>query len=164
LKRHNHTMHTLHTVKTRQRGAILVISLLILLILTLIGINSLNNSIMEEKMAANSQIATAIFQKAESSIREAYYAELADPFGAVAANRADASPVDRSHTATINDVTIISSSQHVYNPDGAAITMINSSGHLFEARTFEIIGTARVGAIRSINTQGYIVLNVMHQP
>ncbi len=160
-------MRTPHNVKTRQHGAVLVVSLLILLVLTLIGINSLDGSIMEEKMASNSQTATTTFQKAESSIREAFNEELANPFGAVTADRTNAPHVDRSDTVTVDDITttiIASTSQHKYDPDIKATTMTDSSDNLFEPRPFEIIGEAWVGGMRSTNTQGYLVLNAMRQP
>ncbi len=156
-------MHTSLNIKTRQHGAVLVISLLILLVLTLVGISSLDGSIMEEKMAANSQIATTTFQQAESSIREAYLAELTNPFGAVSNDRSGDPLVRRDRTVTIDGVTttITSTSQHRHDPEDPDIPMINSSGDTFVARTFEIEGIAQVGAIRSVNIQGYRVLNVM---
>ncbi|MCF6256876.1 MAG: PilX N-terminal domain-containing pilus assembly protein [Gammaproteobacteria bacterium] len=159
-------MHTSHNMKTRQHGAVLVISLLILLVLTLIGVSSLGGSIMEEKMAANSQIATTTFQQAESSIREAFFTEFTNPFGAVSDARSDDPLVNRDRTVTIDGVitTITSTSQHRYDPDTLDIAMTNSSGNIFVARTFEIVGIAQVGAIRSVNIQGYRVLNVMASP
>lgn len=53
----------------RQRGAVLVISLLFLLIITLVATGSMNSTLMEEKMAANSQYQTVSFQVAESAIQ-----------------------------------------------------------------------------------------------
>ncbi len=157
-------MHTSHNIKTRQRqhGAVLVISLLILLVLTLVGVSSLDGSIMEEKMASNSQIATTTFQQAESAIREAYLAELADPYGAVKNDRSDDAAVTRDRTVVIDGatITITSTSLHRYNPDNPDVYTPNSSLG-FAARTFEIQGSAQVGAIRSVNIQGYRVLNTM---
>jgi len=159
-------MHTSLNIKTRQCGAVLVISLLILMVLTLIGISSLEGSIMEEKMAANSQIATTTFQQAESSIREAFFIEFANPFEAVNNGRSNDPLVNRDRTVAIDGAitTITSTSQHRYNPDTLDIAMTNSSGNIFVARTFEIEGIAQVGSIRSINVQGYRVLNVMATP
>ncbi|NOX76103.1 MAG: pilus assembly protein PilX, partial [Gammaproteobacteria bacterium] len=56
-----------------QRGAVLIISLLILLVLTVIGINSMDGSIMEQKMATNSRDSAATFQEAESAIRNTFF-------------------------------------------------------------------------------------------
>jgi len=157
-------MHTSHNIKIRQQqhGAVLVISLLILLVLTLVGVSSLDGSIMEEKMASNSQIAATTFQQAESAIREAYLAELADPYGAVKNDRSDDAAVNRDRTVVIDGttITITSTSLHRYNPDNPDIYTPNSSLG-FAARTFEIQGSAQVGAIRSVNIQGYRVLNTM---
>jgi len=156
-------MYTSHNIKTRQHGTVLVISLLVLLVLTLVGVSSLDGSLMEEKMASNSQIATTTFQQAESSIREAYFTELANPHGAVMKDRSNAPLVKRDRTVKIDDVTlaISSTSQHKYDPDAPDVAMTNSSGNIFVARTFEIEGVAQLGAIRSVNIQGYRVLNVM---
>ncbi len=155
-----HTTRTLKPLNTRQDGAVLAISLLILLVLTLLGISSLDGSIMEEKMAANTQTTNATFQKAETSIRAAFYAELANPPGAVNESRESAPPVIRND----NDFNISSQSQHVYDPANSATTLLNSSASTFEARRFEIIGSANVGAIMSRNTQGYRVFPLMSQP
>lgn len=155
-------MHTSLNIKTRQHGAVLVISLLILLVLTLIGVSSMDGSIMEEKMASNSQIAATTFQRAESSIREAFFDELTNPSGAVGKDRDGAAAVN--HDDTVNGITISSTSRHMYDPNADAITMKNSSDSVFEARAFEIIGTAEIGAIRSVHTQGYLVLNQIRRP
>lgn len=121
---------------------------------------------MEEKMAANSQIATTTFQQAESSIREAFFIEFANPFEAVNNGRSNDPLVNRDRTVAIDGAitTITSTSQHRYDPDTLDIAMTNSSGNIFVARTFEIEGIAQVGSIRSINVQGYRVLNVMATP
>ncbi len=165
-------MHTSLNIKTRQHGAVLVISLLILLVLTLVGVSSLDGSIMEEKMASNSQIAAATFQQAESAIREAYFQELTNPLGAVSNERArtddDDDPlpfVNRDRTVIIDGVTttITSTSLHAYNPDDPEVYTPNSSLG-FAARVFEIQGSARIGAISSINVQGYLVSNTMPRP
>jgi len=71
----NPTMPLLPTIPSfsRQRGVVLVVSLLILLVLTLLGISSLDSSVMEEKMASNSQTMTDTFQTAESAIKATYF-------------------------------------------------------------------------------------------
>lgn len=55
----------------REQGSVLVISLLILLIMSLLSITSLNNAVLEEKMAANSRNSLTAFQAAEAALREA---------------------------------------------------------------------------------------------
>ena len=51
-----------------QQGAVLILSLIILLVMTLFGLASMNTSIMQEKMAANSQNTNRTFQAAESAV------------------------------------------------------------------------------------------------
>jgi hypothetical protein len=59
----------------RAAGATLIISLLFLLILTLVGTAAMNVTVMEEKMAANSQFKTISFQVAESAIQRFWTAD-----------------------------------------------------------------------------------------
>ncbi len=54
---------------SREQGSVLVISLLILLIMSLLSITSINNSVLEEKMAANSRNNQIAFQAAEAALR-----------------------------------------------------------------------------------------------
>ncbi len=54
----------------REQGSVLVISLLILLVMSLLSITSVNNSVLEEKMAANSRSSQLAFQAAEAALRE----------------------------------------------------------------------------------------------
>ncbi|SNC76534.1 type IV pilus assembly protein PilX [Marinobacter sp. es.048] len=52
----------------RQRGAALIVSLIVLLVLTLIGVAGMNTSVMQERMAVNSQNSNRAFQAAESTL------------------------------------------------------------------------------------------------
>lgn len=54
--------------KQSQQGAALIVSLMILLILTIIGISSMGNSGMEERMAHNFQLNNTVFHAAETTI------------------------------------------------------------------------------------------------
>jgi type IV pilus assembly protein PilX len=54
---------------SRERGATLIVSLIVLLVLTLIGVAGMNTSVMQERMAANSQNSNRVFQGAESTLR-----------------------------------------------------------------------------------------------
>lgn len=149
-------MGTLHSLKHQQQGAVLVVSLLVLLVLTLIGISSMNGSIMEEKMAANAQIATTTFQKAESSIRETFYSQSRNPALAVANAR-------NRDIATYNDDSITSSTQMLY-PVTAVKTPIYNNSAGFIAHGIEIIGMANVDNIHNRNVQGYRVFPMMPEP
>jgi len=151
-------MNSHNTLKNRQHGAVLIVSLLILLVLTLIGVSSLDGSVMEEKMAANSQTASKVFQKAESSIQEAFVAAQQNPPGAVEIaikNVPANTTVDRSSDG-------IASTSRLNNPPGSNVTpLLNSSAGLFVARRMEIMGTASVGNISTTNVQGYRVFPMM---
>lgn len=55
------------TAMTGQRGAVLIVSLVVLLAITLMGVAGMNNSVMQERMAANAQNSNRAFQGAESA-------------------------------------------------------------------------------------------------
>ncbi|MBA1146521.1 hypothetical protein H0Z60_05560 [Ectothiorhodospiraceae bacterium WFHF3C12] len=72
-------MKMVHVVATKkptisQRGAALTVSLIFLLIMTLIGVTSLRNTVLEERMAGNLRDRQIAFEAAEAGIRgaEAY--------------------------------------------------------------------------------------------
>lgn len=54
-----------------QRGAVLVVSLIFLLVLTLLGVVSMQNTTLEERMARNVYDGERAFQTAEAALREA---------------------------------------------------------------------------------------------
>ena len=68
-------MHRLRTptvgVARTQRGATLVIVLVLLLVMTLLGLASLRNTVLEERMTANLLDRSIGFQSAESALRDA---------------------------------------------------------------------------------------------
>ena len=68
-----------HKKPQQQRGSALLIGLLILLTMTLIGLSSLNTSLLEEKMASNTQKKTIAFQDAEATINDAIRIVTKDP-------------------------------------------------------------------------------------
>ena len=139
-----------------QRGAVLAVSLVILLVLTLVGISSLDDSIMEGKMAANAQISTTTFQEADSAIRQTYYQEkLPEPNDRPAAiqKARDANLAARSRNHTAYGIT--SGTELTYTGDSQPE---GSSEDLTINRHIEIIGKANVGNIQSVSRQGYKVL------
>ncbi|MEL7186950.1 MAG: PilX N-terminal domain-containing pilus assembly protein, partial [Pseudomonadota bacterium] len=60
-----------YSLPNRQRGAVLVISLIILLVITTLAVGSMQNTMLEEKMAGNISDRNLAFQSTESAIREA---------------------------------------------------------------------------------------------
>ena len=55
----------------KQQGSVLIISLMLLLVMTIIGVSSMQNSMLEEKMAANEKNQKLTFQDAETSLTRA---------------------------------------------------------------------------------------------
>jgi type IV pilus assembly protein PilX len=64
-----YTKNTLATGKTRQQGVALIMSLVILLILTILGIQGMQTSTFEEKMAGNFRDKQMAFEAAESALK-----------------------------------------------------------------------------------------------
>ncbi|MDU8554830.1 PilX N-terminal domain-containing pilus assembly protein [Pseudomonas syringae pv. actinidiae] len=58
-----------NTFPARQRGIVLLVSLVFLLLLTLLGISSMQNATLQEKMAGSVQIRNLSFQAAEAVLR-----------------------------------------------------------------------------------------------
>lgn len=147
--------------KHKQQGVVLFISLMILLVLTLLGISSLNGSLMEEKMASNSQTSTTIFQSAESAIRTTYYAENTDD-----ASRSSAFIRAEDNTtialATTDGTTrsaklvIPANAKEGRRCSGNS----NSSEGAVVGRPIEIVGSATMRGIQESNAQGYTICNM----
>lgn len=57
-------------MKNKQSGAVLAVCLVMLLVLTLIGIASMSNSTLQERMAGGSRDYNMAFQAAETALRE----------------------------------------------------------------------------------------------
>ena len=72
----------------KQKGMVLVISLILLIVLTLIGISSMQNTIVEEKMAGNSRDRDLALKGAEAAVRagETYVGTLTTTSGFTNAN------------------------------------------------------------------------------
>jgi len=58
------------TTRQKQEGAVLVVTLMILLVITLLTVSNMRGSILEEKMAGNTNDRNVAFQAAESALRE----------------------------------------------------------------------------------------------
>lgn len=57
-------------IPIRERGAALMVSLILLLILTLLGLSSVQNTTLQERMAGNYRSSVVAFEAAESALRE----------------------------------------------------------------------------------------------
>jgi type IV pilus assembly protein PilX len=72
-----HSSKSVLVKQNRQQGAALIISLIILVIMTIIGVSSIQNTTLEERMAGNMRDQNLAFQAAETALRyaEQYYIE-----------------------------------------------------------------------------------------
>lgn len=59
------------THQSRQQGVVLFTAMIFLIVLTLLGINSVQNSSLEERMAGNTRNRDMAFQAAEAALRQA---------------------------------------------------------------------------------------------
>lgn len=60
------------TTRNNQSGAVLVVALILLLVLTILGVSSMTNTSLEERMAANSQERARAMQAADSGVNIAF--------------------------------------------------------------------------------------------
>lgn len=89
----------------RQRGSALIISLVFLLLLTMIGIASIQDSTLQERMAGNERDRNLAFQAAEATLRqgEAYLRDSSPTFtvsgtgGLLSPDYTGASPTDPAY-------------------------------------------------------------------
>ncbi|MDC3742638.1 pilus assembly protein PilX [Pseudomonas syringae pv. syringae] len=61
--------NSIPTFPARQRGMVLLVSLVFLLLLTLLGISSMQNATLQEKMAGSVVVRNVSFQAAEAQLR-----------------------------------------------------------------------------------------------
>jgi type IV pilus assembly protein PilX len=54
----------------KQRGSVLIVALVLLLVLTLLGISGIETTMMQERMAGNTQELMSAFQAAEAGLRD----------------------------------------------------------------------------------------------
>jgi type IV pilus assembly protein PilX len=64
-----HPRYTPYLYKRNERGAALIISLILLVLITMVGVASLRNVVLEEKMASNYYDRSLAFQAAEAGLR-----------------------------------------------------------------------------------------------
>ena len=94
-------MRTLTKMQKDQQGMALLISLVFLLLLTLIGISSMQNATLQEKMAGSVTLRNQSFQLAEMNLRIGESAvQLATYTLAVCGSTAQCAPPDESSTVT----------------------------------------------------------------
>ena len=61
----------MHIGNSRQKGATLIVCMIILVVITFLGVGSIQDTTLEEKMAGNMKNRNTAFQAAESALRDA---------------------------------------------------------------------------------------------
>ena len=133
----------------QQCGMVLVTVLIMLVVITLLGVTTMTNTGMEEKMAANVQEYNRAFQAAESGISSAF--KESDILKSTATEAAPVVHVynfrNNSETATVN---------LWYLAQGRDAPPGFSMSGAFRAHYFNMTSTTAAGA--SLHQQGYYVI------
>ncbi|MFJ7110481.1 PilX N-terminal domain-containing pilus assembly protein [Pseudomonas sp. NPDC098740] len=139
-----------------QRGMALLVSLVFLLLLTLIGLSSMQNATLQEKMAASVTLRNQSFQGAESALRVGESAVQLDTFSLpVCSGTTQCTPPAESSTITgagfnsTSGVTWIASGSGFYGVQniGTTLTAVNvpsnTSTTLYRVTAVGIAGNSR---------------------
>ncbi|KJZ67200.1 pilus assembly PilX family protein [Pseudomonas fluorescens] len=139
-----------------QRGMALLISLVFLLLLTLIGLSSMQNATLQEKMAASVTLRNQSFQGAESALRVGESAVQLETFSLpVCSGTTQCAPPAESSTITgagfnsTSGVTWIASGSGFYGVQniGTTLTAVNvpsnTSTTLYRVTAVGIAGNSR---------------------
>jgi type IV pilus assembly protein PilX len=139
-----------------QRGMALLVSLVFLLLLTLIGLSSMQNATLQEKMAGSVGLRNQSFQGAEAALRVGESAVQLDTFslpicsGATqCAPPAESTTVSAAGLNSTSGVTWIASGQGFYGVQniGTTLTAVNvpsnTSATLYRVTAVGIAGSSR---------------------
>jgi type IV pilus assembly protein PilX len=138
-----------------QRGMALLVSLVFLLLLTLIGISSMQNATLQEKMASSVSLRNQSFQTAEAALRVGESAVQLESFslavcsGNQCAPPAESSTVKAAGFNSSSGVTWIASGNGFYGVQniGTALTAVNvpsnTSATLYRVTAVGIAGSSR---------------------
>ncbi|RON56072.1 pilus assembly PilX family protein [Pseudomonas frederiksbergensis] len=156
-------MRTPSNMQTRQQGMALLISLVFLLLLTLIGISSMQNATLQEKMAGSVTLRNQSFQLAEATLRMGESAvQLATYTLAVCGTTAQCAPPAESATVTApglnstSGVTWIAAGGGFYGVQniGTTLTAVNvpsnTSATLYRVTAVGIVGNNIRSVVESI--------------
>ncbi|KAA0985604.1 pilus assembly protein PilX [Pseudomonas sp. ANT_J12] len=150
-------------MQTRQQGMALLVSLVFLLLLTVIGISSMQNATLQEKMAGSVTLRNQSFQLAEAALRMGESAvQLATYTLAVCGTTAQCAPPAESSTVTgaglnsTSGVTWIAAGggfygvQNIGTTTGAVNIPSNSSATLYRVTAVGIVGNNIRSVVESI--------------
>jgi len=141
-----------------QRGMVLVVSLIFLLLLTLVGISSMQNATLQEKMSGSVQLRNQSFQFAEASLRvaELVVHQPAYTISACAsvikcAPPTEATTVDAAGLNVTSGVTWVATSGGLYGVQKIGTTKdpVNSSYGLDESLSWTLYRITGVGLVGS---------------
>ncbi|MHC8328996.1 pilus assembly PilX family protein [Pseudomonas sp. LB1P83] len=140
---------TAHT----QRGMALLVSLVFLLLLTLIGLSSMQNATLQEKMAGSVSLRNQSFQGAEAALRVGESAVQLDsyslPVCSQCAPPADAPTITAAGASSTSGVTWIASGRGFYGVQNIGTTVnavnvpSNTSATLYRVTAVGIAGNSR---------------------
>ena len=149
--------------QNNQQGMALLVSLVFLLLLTLIGISSMQNATLQEKMAGSVTLRNQSFQLAEATLRMGESAvQLATYTLAVCGSTAQCAPPAESSTVTgtglnsTSGVTWIAAGSGFYGVQniGTTLTAINvpsnTSATLYRVTAVGIVGNNVRSVVESI--------------
>jgi len=145
-------LHSPLLVARRERGMVLIVVLIMLTVLTILGITTMSNTTMEERMAANVQEYNRAFQAAESGI-----AEHMKEGDALLSTATPATPVTHNYSYRGGKETVGTASW--YEAKGKEAPPGYSMGGPFRAHYFSLQsdGSTTSGA-SSQHRQGYYVI------
>ncbi|MEO6676038.1 MAG: PilX N-terminal domain-containing pilus assembly protein [Pseudomonas sp.] len=156
-------MRTPPNMQNRQQGMALLISLVFLLLLTLIGISSMQNATLQEKMAGSVTLRNQSFQLAEANLRIGESAvQLATYTLAVCGTTAQCAPPAESATVTgaglnsTSGVNWIAAGGGFYGVQniGTTLTAVNvpsnTSATLYRVTAIGIVGNNIRSVVESI--------------
>jgi type IV pilus assembly protein PilX len=156
-------MRTYMKMANTQRGMALLVSLVFLLLLTLIGISSMQNATLQEKMAGSVALRNQSFQLAEATLRIGESAvQLATYSLAVCATIIQCAPPAESSTVTsaglnsTSGVTWIAAGNGFYGVQniGTTLTAVNvpsnTSATLYRVTAVGIVGNNIRSVVESI--------------
>ncbi|KAB0483435.1 type IV pilus assembly protein PilX [Pseudomonas reinekei] len=139
-----------------QRGMALLVSLVFLLLLTLIGLSSMQNATLQEKMAGSVSLRNQSFQSAEAALRVGESAVQLDSYALAVCNGtsqcappAESSTVKAAGFNSTSGVTWIASGNGFYGVQniGTTLTAVNvpsnTSATLYRVTAVGIAGSSR---------------------
>ncbi|MBF6041867.1 MULTISPECIES: PilX N-terminal domain-containing pilus assembly protein [Pseudomonas] len=146
-------MRTATMTSQAQRGMALLVSLVFLLLLTLIGLSSMQNATLQEKMAGSVSLRNQSFQGAEAALRVGESAVQLDsyslPVCSQCAPPAEATSITAAGLNSSSGVTWIASGSGFYGVQNIGTTLnavnvpSNTSATLYRVTAVGIAGNSR---------------------